>query len=596
MNHEVLCLAIIFMLTAANAAEKNEPKDINILSEMIKTNLSYPINYDGIILNNNFDFNSSNSITIKEPIIIKNSTLFGYVNFNEKEFNDIVSFKNVTFNKKVDISNCNFSNIKFDNCVFEEDFIADKARFKSISLFNSSFEGLASFKNAHFDEYAEFADTKFRDVKFNQCVFNSSIYFSDSTVYNSNFDHAYFNTTNMIDFKGSHLFNSTFKHCKIFNDIIFPECRLNNISFFNSKFFKTCDFSNSDLESASFQLVDFSEAKFIKSTFYRDAIFMDSTLKNASFCGAKFLGCNTNFERTKFLGNIKFDRSQFLGNADFSDSSFYSDAYFRNCLFSKDAYFNGAKFDGDIFFDDGRVNGTIDLKRAKFNKIYIRINNIKRIAYDETVYKLLVENFKSLGFFADATGGYYRFMKAYAYEFASMNFRSIKNFNNIAILNPVMHPEINYLIQIIVRIINLFGGLIVSIYFLLSWALYGFGTRPDITLIWSLAIIMIFGFIWNNISNRYGKKIYDEYSLEWRNWDEDYADSKGGTISISDSTLFSIEIFLSGTKFFIDPPKIPDSLDKSTPIVSRLYCIERFLGGIFSLLFFVAIGSVIFSI
>jgi len=40
---------------------------------------------------------------------------------------------------------------------------------------------------------------------------------------------------------------------------------------------------------------------------------------------------------------------------------------------------------------------------------------------------------------------------------------------------------------------------------------------------------------------------------------------------IINAILLSGSIFLSGTKFFIDPPDIPEALEKVTPWVSRMF-------------------------
>jgi len=54
--------------------------------------------------------------------------------------------------------------------------------------------------------------------------------------------------------------------------------------------------------------------------------------------------------------------------------------------------------------------------------------------------------------------------------------------------------------------------------------------------------------------------------------------------------LFSIEIFLSGTKLFIDPPEVPVNSEVQS-IIKLIFILERIAGALFSILFFLAVSE-----
>src|SRR5690606_34012347 len=127
--------------------------------------------------------------------------------------------------------------------------------------------------------------------------------------------------------------------------------------------------------------------------------------------------------------------------------------------------------------------------------------------------------------------------------------------------------------------------ILLSIYFLLAWLLYGFGTKPELTLMWSAFLIIFFGILWHHALQKNTQDLNNEYSWnEYWNKQNKRSEIETKITMFIESFLFSAAVFLSGTKFFIDPPRIPASYDESGKWVNKIYSIERFLGGIFSLL------------
>ena len=62
---------------------------------------------------------------------------------------------------------------------------------------------------------------------------------------------------------------------------------------------------------------------------------------------------------------------------------------------------------------------------------------------------------------------------------------------------------------------------------------------------------------------------------------------------IADIMGYSATVFLSGTKFFIDPPPIPRITGKSRSLIKKAFTFERLLGTLFSILLLIAIGGTI---
>ena len=56
---------------------------------------------------------------------------------------------------------------------------------------------------------------------------------------------------------------------------------------------------------------------------------------------------------------------------------------------------------------------------------------------------------------------------------------------------------------------------------------------------------------------------------------------------------YSATVFISGTRFFIDPPALPRVEGRSRSWIKKAFMLERVLGALISVLFFVAINGTI---
>jgi hypothetical protein len=174
-----------------------------------------------------------------------------------------------------------------------------------------------------------------------------------------------------------------------------------------------------------------------------------------------------------------------------------------------------------------------------------------KLVFDEEAYLTLYKNYRDLGWFEDANKCYYEYMKH----------RECESFTG-GCINTVLHVS------------------------------YGYGTKPEYSLYWSVALMAIFGVIWSRTGIR--GSIFEADSTKrgsgLRNRVAKVANRKG-IAKVADPYLFSAKIFLSGTKLFVDPPKYRKPPGWRGSVVKTLFISERTLGMILFFLFIFAISA-----
>jgi len=164
-----------------------------------------------------------------------------------------------------------------------------------------------------------------------------------------------------------------------------------------------------------------------------------------------------------------------------------------------------------------------------------------------------MKNFKDLGYFEDYDSSYFQYRKEHRGQ---------------------PWPTVNDLEEWARKLID----------YPLQW-FYGYGTKPFNAFLWSLGIIIIAFFLYWRWVGLGGPKDKTKDSLkDGEEWvDGDATDILG----------FSVTVFLSGTKFFIDPPALPKIEGRSRSSIKKAFILERVLGALFSVLFFIAISGTI---
>ncbi len=526
---------------------------------------------------------------INKPIRFKDLIFEGRVDFSNKNFTEEVRFENVTFKNKADFTSsifCKgaiFSNSKF----FGDSALFDYTIFSAFSKFDKTLLNNITFSEAKFLT-VDFSSSNLSNISFERSIFKNPANFLNCIFNNSTtFDLSQFEK--FANFEGA-IFGDdvTFKSVNFLDGALFRNAKfLKAAAFQNSKFNSSCDFLGSKFEGNA----DFNSAKFLGEAKYDDSIFNGTSNffnsqfnSEARFAETKFKG-SCIFNKCKFDKDIYFRKSIFNGDARFQEAQFKGDADFFGAEFNGYADFYDVLFSGDALFEGGVFTGSLNFTRTKYQRIYMRMLNINELEYSETAYKLLIENFKNIGFFDDANKCYYRFMWHYAYT----HLIGLDTINKLYIMisKAFEDEELHS---------NIIANTFLSTYYFFSWIFYGFGTEPVLALIWSILLIGFFSAFWYQKQRTISEKKHDEYSLEfYTNQKTIDLNLKAQLIKYLGALSLSTAIFLSGTKFFIDPPEISKEMERSSPWVSRVFKIERFLGGFFSILFFISIGSVIFS-
>jgi hypothetical protein len=260
-----------------------------------------------------------------------------------------------------------------------------------------------------------------------------------------------------------------------------------------------------------------------------------------------------------FNRNASFASSDFRGVADFRFSKFNKSTNFFRCKFKDNAYFRLSWFNETLDFAESELRNVnfegasinkLNLYGCEYDKMYIRWHNITNFIYDDVAYLSLLKNFRELGYIEDYDSCYFQYRKEHRGQ---------------------PWPLVGGVDKPIRRIFDFF----------LEWS-YGYGTRPLNALYFSLAFIIIFGIFWRAIGVGGPNDSTEEESKVWEK-----------PTDILDIFGFSATVFLSGTRLFIDPPDIPRIKGLPRSIIKKAFILERILGALFSILFFLAISGTV---
>ena len=486
--------------------------------------------------------------------------------------------------------NNDVNNTTIDGCNIIGDLTLKDLRGKTIKkkirITNSTIKGIVDFSGITFAEQIDFSNTIF-EKKATFSLSDSKSNYKKGV----NFDQAKF------------LDDATFDGCNFnengfiasFNNVIF----MNSANFGSANFFETADFhgaifyGNARFHSSKFsgEYIYFNEARFNEYVDFDDAnlnlsketsFYRCVFSQNAYFRGSKFCNSAAGFERTQFLGNANFHGAQFSEKADFSEVQFDGDANFYGAGFKKDAdfsnggfrkdanfgnasfgntsEFNFARFEGDAIFKEARFDRTksFDLSGIIIKRFFADWENLRnKVKYNEGAYFILIENYKELGFFHDANECYY--------DYRTERATKLGIFEKIAD-----------------KALDLF---------------YGYGIRPLNAILWSLAIVFIFGCYFSNLRGvRHvtrekvkkiveGDKIIKEITTE--------IETENIKMDPIEGLRFSVAVFLSGTgKILVDPPKFFEPNEGwKVEWYNAAYDLERTLGLLFIGLFLAAAAT-----
>ncbi|HNX09255.1 MAG TPA: pentapeptide repeat-containing protein, partial [Methanothrix sp.] len=396
------------------------------------------------------------------------------------------------------------------------------------------------------------------DATFGYSAFNGTAYFGDSAfnVYAYFGDSAFNDTANF----GESAFNcpANFDDSAFNGDAYFGDSAFNGTAYFwNSAF-------NGD-------------AIFVYSAFNGTAYFGDSTFNGDATFGYSAFNGDAYFISSAFNGTTDFGSSAFNGTTDFVEAEFFKESSFDDSQFNGTTSFNNSRFKEDALFEGSDFNCTLYLIRTKYEKMFIRWSGIKDLAYDDAAYLSLMDNFKKLGYLEDYDNCYYEYRK----EHRDRDWGG--KYHGMSPVEERIRKHIDAGLEIF----------------------YGYGKKPLYPLGWAIGTVLLFGIAWwigglethndksrkdlrKGIIEKYGsgKKTGPKNQSKGRDWRREIE------IPI-DAMIFSATIFLSGTRLFVDPPKLPELPRWSKSTTKFVFTAERVLGAFFSILFFLAIGATV---
>jgi len=598
-----LALILTMMLLMLQVAEGTDIplKEVHASEILTKIKNGLPVEYDHIIVKGDLSLNDVKIVV--SPIRINDSVIDGIVSFNNTVLENIVDFTSSTFGSTVDSRysrfNCDayfsgsqfngtadFKGAKFNKSASFGVYASKRDNFLDISFMvphspggfayvslthlsevesGAKFNRGADFSESQFNGTADFIESQFlADADFRKAKFNGTAYFAWS------------------QFDGS----ASFVYSQFNDDADFRKAKFNGTAYFTANFAKMATFGearfneDADFGGSTFKgNVDFSGSQFNKDALFSTYLCVIAANNlEIKLIGDQFNG-DADFGGSTFKGYVDFSRSQFNGTADFKGATFNNSTLFNEVTFQKNiifsdtvlgdsAFFNSSQFKGDAFFDDTDFKGTLYLTRTKYDKLYIRWHDIQRLAYDDTAYLSLMENFKKLGYLEDYDNCYFEYRKEHRIQNWSGGFHGMSN-------------------------TEVWIGK--KIDFLLEWS-YGYGKKPLYPMVWSIVTIILFGAFWGIIARRRRETIVDEYDSAQDQVFNELSQNKSlwGEIHIVlKPFIFSTILFLSGTKLFVDPPEIPDIPGLSKSLIKGIFTAERVLGAFCSILIFLAIGATI---
>ncbi len=372
-----------------------------------------------------------NAKVVASPIRITNSRVKGITNFDGIIFQESVNFEGANFD----------GDANFEGALF-----CGEANF-----LNAQFTKNANFRNVHFTEDAS--------ANFEGALFCGEANFLNAQfIKDANFGNVHFiKDANFgdVDFRGKAIFGGIDKGRTHFSG---------SAIFMASSFRGEADFGWAQFS----KYANFGDAKFIKDVSFLAAQFSESAI---------FWGINrgTQFKRKANFREARFNRGATFSSGIGRVTQFNGEADFSSARFSEYVNFDRTKFDKDLKLEQTKIykmliravfgdKSKILLKDSDYTKLNVRWNDIKDyLEYDGASYLALVKNFKNLEQFDDADDCYYQYRKI---KQAKKKLYSKKEGWNWS--KPID---------------------------IVAWLSCGYGVRPCYTILFSVLLIFIFGFL-----------------------------------------------------------------------------------------------------
>ena len=358
---------------------------------------------------------------------------------------------------------------------------------------------------------------------------------------------------------------------RINNSLIEGITNFNNCFFNYSITFKNTLFKERfTIEGSLFaRVVNFQDSEFSNRVLFRDAWFK----KEICFNNVIFAD-RTDFSGSQFDGDTAFVDANFKNTTTFLDSKFNGDAHFDSCQFSRDTIFSSSAFGISCF------NKFSDFSRSVFNES-AQFNNIvfaNTVDFRDTIFygSLNLESslftsdvlFQNATFMGEINLKRTRWTKLFvrfdsikdsiAYDPTAYQLL-IKDFNDLGYTDDANNCYFQFMKQQL-KHRNPMDNPLSFLFDLSAYVFYGYGIKVTYPIFWSLLSVVIFGDYWR------------------RN-------------GVEDPFRFSATLFISGTKFFVEPPD--REIKYKGFWLMDMFRIEKILGTIFSVLLFLTLSRLI---
>ncbi len=296
-------------------------------------------------------------------------------------------------------------NLDFSNSIIQGDFQLNQLGIAS-SLAEGALSSLfTSDEQAQINQYYPLKISALTQIPLVN-IFRGSLYFNN-TVFTGNVDSSnslYLQPiiANASIFQGTVNFNQTnFGKAVDFGNTIFNQ----NINLSHSHFFAQAKFNQAQFKGTN----DFSNSQFEASTNFSNAIFNQL----ADFTRNVFVGM-VDFSQAIFRDRLIFAKSKFLNsilltNTTLEKTSTFRDIYLNSPINLQDAHLlNRLDFSNAFFTPQANINVSglaFDAAEAQIigqPGIIGKLINLNRLQGNETVFRNLIRNFRSLEQIADA--------------------------------------------------------------------------------------------------------------------------------------------------------------------------------------------------
>jgi uncharacterized protein YjbI with pentapeptide repeats len=377
----------------------------------------------------------------------------------------------------------------------------------------------------------------------------------------------------LIDFRNIVYFINTsfvkeacFEGAQFNGDVHFERAKFNEDAIFSDKYLGLADWVDIQFNKNAY----FNDAEFKKEAKFNSVNFN----RRAEFRGCKFIG-EADFDLSKFNGYAYIESSSPYGTirnaigADFSFANFEKSVSFWEAEFIGLAQFHGADFNNTAKFEGTKFNRALTyFHDIKFKNIYIRFEDICDNFFYSDFSPDYVKNYKNIGWFEDVNNFYY--------------------YQRKAMRSAIPMSTLTWALDVIADVS------------------YGYGYKLEFVLRNSMIIIIFFGFIFFRSTRKFvrSKPVSDQIAFYIKGRKVTFKNKiivkiryfKRYIVLFINRIILSVQVFLSGTKFFIDPPKIPKIKGGSDPWLGRWFILERALGAIFQGLFLLAITKTIINV